>query len=578
MTDERDQLTADLEAIGRSLPDIPSTFGELRSLIERLNSPTLPNIKSARSGVATDVAVSAFGSGQSALAGDPVGADSGAALGVVSQLFYGKANLLDDPTIDGFTGQNPIPVTTPAPTTLDTWKTWYLLNSGTAPASRGAVVSLNRASNQNPYNSQAITLLTGTWGAAGSIDMFFQNVNALTPSAVWPYVVGAARFGRDVTNMNLTNLTSITAWVEIVDGSGVVQATSTPLDFLAFYSANVAGATKLLSAAWSPPLANPTFLRIRLRVVVSGAGAAATRVNVGEPQLIASTIEVPPPFAPILAEWNPTQLANNGIGTAINVRDTAGHTVITVAPTNPGVITVGDGSNPTVLDLGSGKLRLPLGTGALTATEAYAQWDSARKFLAAYDLRHEKPISTVGWLPYAFPVGVNTNATFGSTLTLPVSGGSVAFPIVLEAPMLLDNIVIGQKDAASLHTLEVRLYEDRLNFGVGSNQVDFVVGSDAAFSFTPGAADVRSAVVSGAPVILPPGVYWCVIRNTSATITAGIGLAASGTYQMVANAMTKTIGSALGAQIDLVAATWTKTTGLPSVMLNGRVFGQATSW
>src|SRR6476646_3331309 len=94
--------------------------------------------------------------------------------------------------------------------------------------------------------------------------------------------------------------------------------------------------------------------------------------------------------------------------------------------------------------------------------------------------------------------------------------------------------------------------------------------ADAAVSNTAEGNLVWVRLPSSAPDL---AVYWLVIRNTSASVAAGIGSTAAGTYVLTNTGQTKTLGSALGSTLDFVAATWTKNTGYIAAALNGWVFG-----
>lgn len=587
MTDEQrdQQLLRDLDAIGASLPVIPSSYGELRSLIERLPGPTLPDVRSARTGAALEATVSGFGSSSSPLSGDPVGEGSGASLGVVGQLFYGKANLLIDPAMQLVKGQDPVPITTPVPLLREEWQCWYTLLSGTAPTARGFSIGSERTGISNPHNSNSWDLTTGTWTAAGSIDLFFQSRNPINALTAWPYLLGACRLTRSgVANMTLTNLTSMTIWVEIVDAGGSVLASSTPVDWLAFYAANAIYGNRNLVAAWSSPSAGVAYLRIRCRITASGAGPA-TRVALSEPQLVGSTIEIAPPFSPIAAGWTPDSMrsmsdsrATLGYGgNIIDISTAAGVAVFTVHPAN-GTIVAKLGVVDTLI--------IPIVSTAPSGTsgriELNDNLDTARgTAIWLGDGIRGKPVTPVGYMPFAFPYGMSQADALSGTFTLPINGGTCLVPFLLHAPMLLNSYVLGNKDAAGAHTLEVRLYVDRRNNGGFPASLDdlyFVAGSDATFTYTPGAASVQgSANVSVNPVVLGPGLYWLALRNTSAAVAAGLGATANPNFNLVSASQTITLAGALGARLDAGnnVAAWTAQNNHPAIALRGKVWNNA---
>lgn len=221
--------------------------------------------------------------------------------------------------------------------------------------------------------------------------------------------------------------------------------------------------------------------------------------------------------------------------------------------------------------------RLLAGTGALTATEGYLRWDSTRKVITLYDAQRERGITPIGWLPYAYPIGLEPTATFGSTLTLAANGGAVATPVILTAPMLLESVSVWQKSTSTARTWNWYLYEQYLNNGnAGENTLTLKSNGTSADTFTPGAASLRTITAASAPIFLEAGIYWLVIQGQHATSTFQCGYNAS---TMGANAsQTKTLSVPPGATLDFVAATWTKVDYPPACRLNGRVFGQTAAF
>ena len=218
------------------------------------------------------------------------------------------------------------------------------------------------------------------------------------------------------------------------------------------------------------------------------------------------------------------------------------------------------------------------GTGALTATDGVIGWQSTRKLQLIYDTQRERAVSEIGWMPYAYPVGVGPTNLTATSLSLPAAGGCVACPVVMESGMLLQSVKVRNLDTATARTWNWYLYEQYLNNGnAGENSLTRVAYGGSAETWTPSAASNRSIDANSAPVYLPPGIYWLVIQNLHATSTFSLGTTAAGTMALNA-AQTKTIAGALGSTLDLVAATWTKTAGVPGARLNGRVFGQTAEF
>lgn len=186
----------------------------------------------------------------------------------------------------------------------------------------------------------------------------------------------------------------------------------------------------------------------------------------------------------------------------------------------------------------------------------------------------------LGRQAHAFPLGLSTAIDVAaSTLTLAAvsggNGGALAQWIPVLAPMYLDSYQIRQQSTASARTAEARLYQDN-----GDTTLDFVTGTDATWSFTPSSAGRQtSSAVSGAPVLLTPGWYLLVIRNTSASQTFQIGGAAIATafvgQNMSANLTTASV-AALGSTFDPTGLT--KDNRLYGAILLGRVMGQGAAW
>lgn len=185
---------------------------------------------------------------------------------------------------------------------------------------------------------------------------------------------------------------------------------------------------------------------------------------------------------------------------------------------------------------------------------------------------------TSGWAAYADPPGFNSfGGNFGTALALAASGGTALIPIVVTAHMLADTLIIRNTDVATARSAEWSIYTQALNNGnAGENTLAQVSASlYGTFSFTPGAASTQTSQATTPPIYLPPGVYWLALRNTSGAQTFGLGTTAAGGF--APNVFqTKTLVSALTTTLDAVAATWTKSTAMPGVRLQGRVFGQAT--
>ena len=216
-----------------------------------------------------------------------------------------------------------------------------------------------------------------------------------------------------------------------------------------------------------------------------------------------------------------------------------------------------------------------LRSGLALTQEGEQGYDTGIKRMEWHDGVRERGLSPVGFQPYAYPVGAGPNLVTTTAQALAAAGGSLAVPVVLEGHMLVNSVSFWNTDAATARgPVEVDLYEDRANNAAALN----LVASGALAAFTPTAAALRTVPIAGAPVYLPPGLYWLVLKNNNAAATLGLGSAAGGTMAQTTG-QTKALGAAaLGATLDFVAATWAKVTYLPGVRLNGQVFGQAAAF
>lgn len=232
--------------------------------------------------------------------------------------------------------------------------------------------------------------------------------------------------------------------------------------------------------------------------------------------------------------------------------------------------TTGDGGS--ALDVNTGTLRLPVGTGALTTTEGYVGWQSTTERLRLYDGQRERGIGSVGWTISAFPTVFVASAAFTTALSLPADGGSIAIPMVVPAHMLCVGAEWRNTDTASARTVDCALYENRLNNGNGAENTAARIALTAGqLSYTASAASIKG--IDFDPIVyLPPGVYWLVIQNQHASNTYGIGSTAASSAFARNSAETATITNPFGSTLDLVTG-WSKVTAMYAARLYGRVLG-----
>jgi hypothetical protein len=209
---------------------------------------------------------------------------------------------------------------------------------------------------------------------------------------------------------------------------------------------------------------------------------------------------------------------------------------------------------------------------ALTTTEGKILWRTTRKVLDLYDGSRERAMSAVGFAPVAFVHGFNAQTSASATTNLAAVGGTFLVAMHVPTHMLLRSLTWRNADTTLARSMEWALYEDRNN---AANAIDAITGAAGSASWTAAAAAIRVEAATGAPVYLGPGLYWLAIRNTHATNTLGISTVATGILAAQIS-QTKTLGSALGSTLDIVAATWSKGTTAPVVELHGSIAGQST--
>lgn len=213
---------------------------------------------------------------------------------------------------------------------------------------------------------------------------------------------------------------------------------------------------------------------------------------------------------------------------------------------------------------------------AATPLQGHVRHDSTlAHYMYFYDSVRDRSMMNVGFAPYAYPIGAGPTNTATVARNLAAvsagNGGAIAIPIVVTSHMLFARVGVWNTDIANARSAEWRLYEDRLD---NSNSLNEIAGANGTWSFTPSAASFRSSPAAVNPTYIAPGLYWLVIRNTSSTQTFGVGEQAAGTLAHN-TCQTKSI-PALGSTLDFIAATWTKQTSLPGVILEGKVFADST--
>ena len=229
-------------------------------------------------------------------------------------------------------------------------------------------------------------------------------------------------------------------------------------------------------------------------------------------------------------------------------------------------------------DFHTGMLYYPVGTGALTATEDYTQWQSTRKIQLFYDGLRERNLSEVGFIPNLWPLGTRADVAFTDGIALTANGGTLCIPFMLSGHMLLTAVSVRNLDTGTARTWGWDLYAESAG---NSATLSRVVASNGTENFTPvGSATTRTLAASGAPVYLGPGLYWLAIQNRHATNTFTLGSTTN------ASALSNTINTCQflvtanpnGATLDFVTGAWTFNQRMIGAVLRGTVFGTGASY
>lgn len=185
---------------------------------------------------------------------------------------------------------------------------------------------------------------------------------------------------------------------------------------------------------------------------------------------------------------------------------------------------------------------------------------------------------TANFMPFAYPMGMSPGvASTGQSALIAVSGGNagaIACPFELSGPMLIQSVSVRQGSTASARSCEFGLYRD-----VGNAAWARITGTTGTMSFTPSAADDRTANVATPGTLLLPGVVWLVIRNTHATQTFVVRRSPSVTELVLSTGWQDNTGgiASLGATLD--PTSWdTKLDSFVIARLNGRVNAQSAAF
>lgn len=204
-------------------------------------------------------------------------------------------------------------------------------------------------------------------------------------------------------------------------------------------------------------------------------------------------------------------------------------------------------------------------------------YDSTRRAMQYHDGVRKKLASPTGFMPFAYPIGGGPTQTTTTARNHGAAGGAAQVPFVLEGHMLVQSVAFWNTDTTLARAADCAIYEDRLD---NSNTLDLVPNSTGTnLTWTAGSAALRTITLASAPLYLPPGQYWVIVRNTHATNQLGIGQSSAGTLSANVYQASNLGTSAHTSTLDFVSTGGpAKVTTVPGIRLNGRVFGQATAY
>ena len=180
-------------------------------------------------------------------------------------------------------------------------------------------------------------------------------------------------------------------------------------------------------------------------------------------------------------------------------------------------------------------------------------------------------------LPFLNAMGVHASTNQVDVINLAAvsagSGGCAIIPFHLPIGMDLVSYSVWQNSTSGARAAEARLYKD-----TGSTTLTEVADSDAAWSFTPSAANIRTASLTSGNLYLSPGLYWLAIRNTDTSNAFVLG---SGSNTADWSATTNDLvrnGSSVALASTLDVSSFTGQTKPMMARLNGAVFGESTAF
>jgi hypothetical protein len=182
--------------------------------------------------------------------------------------------------------------------------------------------------------------------------------------------------------------------------------------------------------------------------------------------------------------------------------------------------------------------------------------------------------SLVGWTRYAYPTGFDPAGTYTTGYNLDAGTSSVVLiEVYIPAKMMLKSVSLWNTDTSGTRGFNWAMYAQP--WGNESNNLTMLCFSVGGTSWTASAGSLKTVALDGTPVFLPQGTYWLAVWNNQAGNTLGIGTAATGTLALT-RARKKTTVAFATQPIDFLAATWTDSTSMFAVVLNGEAAPSAS--
>jgi hypothetical protein len=317
-----DTFDRDLDSIAGSIPGMPGSYAQLQSLLQSLPSALPPDVRSAITG---QVNAAEPGTTQaqiaSSMTGQAPGSESGASLGVVSEIYYANANLLNNPIMAAMdTSGAAVAVGAVASYFADDWQIKYTLNSGAAPTITVALNDTRFAPNGfHPFNShQPYIGFSAPLGASdATISIFPANSWQQFFDTELNYLTAAFKTWGGGFNVD-ANTTVFQTWVEMWDtnGAGALLGSSPVINWMDPAIAASDSVFRQTVAVVSASVAAFAYQpRLMIRIAKNSAGGSEF-MNFGEAVMALASTQSPPPYSPIIARWIPSFLRAKNPGDA----------------------------------------------------------------------------------------------------------------------------------------------------------------------------------------------------------------------------------------------------------------------